>query len=208
MAAQRTTQRRTVAARGDGSRLREEILDAAIALVEEVDDPWKLSLRAVARRVGVAATSIYLHFDSLDELLMAVKLALWQRFGDVMVAAAEAGGTPYERVVRFGQAYVEFARDNPGAFQQLFTMTWKLPLPAGESFIGAAQFELLVDTLAEVSATHQEAQLRATQLWCGVHGMVVLRSPMSHYPWLEIEEQLASLARVWTTPGLPIERQR
>lgn len=204
MTAERTTKRRTVAARGDGSLLRDEILEATIALVEELDDPWKLSLRAVARKVGVTATSIYLHFDSLEALLMAMKMQLWQRFGDAMIAGAESSGSsPYDRVLGFGRAYVTFAHDHPGAFRTLFAKTWNLPLPDGQSFIGAAQFDLIVDAVAEVSATPQEAHLRATQLWCGIHGLVVLRQPMSHFPWPDLDEQLESLARVWATPFPP-----
>jgi len=196
------SRRRTVAARGDGTRLRDEIIDAAIALVEEIEDPWQLSLRAVARRVGVAATSIYLHFDSLDALLMVVKRTLWERFGQRMLDAVATDASPYERVLGFGRAYVAFAQEYPGAFRTLFSKTWNLPLVDGESFVGAAQFGVVVDALAEVASTREEARMRATQLWCGIHGLVVLRHPMSHFPWPEIDEQLAVLARVWTAPQL------
>lgn len=194
------SRRRAVAARGEGTRLREEIIEAAIALVEELADPWQLSLRAVARRVGVAATSIYLHFDSLDDLLLVVKRTLWERFGQTMLDAVPADAAPYERVLGFGRAYVAFAQENPGAFGTLFTATWNLPLREGEDFVGAAQFHVVVDALTEVSRTPEEAQLRATQLWCGIHGLVVLHQPMSHFPWPDLEAQLTSLARVWTTP--------
>jgi len=201
MAAESGTRRRAVSARGEGARLREEILAAAIELTEELDDPWKLSLRAVARRVGITPTSIYLHFDSIDALLMAVKQTLWQEFGAAMIASANASGpSPYEQVLGFGRAYVTFARERPGAFRQLFTKTWNLPLIDGQSFVGEAQFDLLVDALVEVSATREEARLRATQLWCGIHGLVVLRQPMSHFPWPDVDDQLEMLARAWTAP--------
>lgn len=190
-----------MAARGDGALLRAEILAATVALAEELDDPGKLSLRAVARRVGVTATSIYLHFDSLDALLVAVKMHLWQRFSDAMSAGCGSGGSsPYDRVLGFSRAYVAFADEHSGAFRTLFTKAWSLPLVDGQSFVGAAPFELIVDAVAEVSDTTQEAHLRATQLWCALQGLVVLHQSMSRFPWPDQDEQLRSLARAWTTP--------
>lgn len=206
---QNRTPRRAVAPRGEGNRLRAEILEATITLVEELDDPWQLSLRAVARKVGITATSVYLHFESLDALLLAAKHQMWQQFGDQMLAAAEAsGGTAYDKVLAFGRAYVTFAHEHPGAFRTLFTKAWKLPVDDGMTFAGAAQFELIVDAVAEVSATPEEAHLRATQLWCGIHGLVVLRQPMSQFPWPDLDAQLESLARAWTSSGNPLPAGR
>lgn len=194
--------RRTVAPRGEGTRLREEILDATVALVEELEDPWQLSLRAVARKVGITATSIYLHFDSLETLLLAAKHQMWQRFGEQMLAAAElSDGAPYDKVLAFGRAYVDFAREHPGAFRTLFTKAWKLPVDDGMTFAGEAQFDLLACVLRQVAASDEDAHLRAVQLWCGIHGLVVLRQPMSQFPWPDVDEQLQSLARAWTTPA-------
>ncbi|MFC6704779.1 TetR/AcrR family transcriptional regulator [Flexivirga alba] len=199
---QKQAGRRAVAPRGEGTRLREEILDATIALVEELDDPWQLSLRAVARKVGITATSIYLHFESLEALLLAAKHRMWQQFGEDMVAAAEASdGTPYEKVLAFGRAYVTYANEHPGAFRTLFTKAWKLPVDDGMTFAGEAQFALLAQVLHSVSGSAEEAHLRAVQLWCGIHGLVVLRQPMSQFPWPDVDEQLVSLARAWTTPS-------
>ena len=48
--------------RGEGARLRDDIVAAAVALLDETGDQAAVSLRAVARRVGIAAPSIYRHF--------------------------------------------------------------------------------------------------------------------------------------------------
>ena len=57
--------------RGQGERLRDDIIEAASALLADPAAP-PLTLRAVAREVGVAATSVYLHFDDIDSLTLAV----------------------------------------------------------------------------------------------------------------------------------------
>ena len=48
--------------RGQGDRLREEIISAASELIAESGDADRLSLRSVAKRIGIAAPSIYRHF--------------------------------------------------------------------------------------------------------------------------------------------------
>ena len=50
--------------RGSGDRLREEIVEAGIRLVDETGDSAALTLRGVARAAGIAAPSIYQHFPS------------------------------------------------------------------------------------------------------------------------------------------------
>src|SRR6516164_7110103 len=57
--------------RGQGELLREEIVAAACRMLEELGDDQALSLRAVAREVGIAATSVYLHFADLEALVVA-----------------------------------------------------------------------------------------------------------------------------------------
>ncbi|HUG85827.1 MAG TPA: helix-turn-helix domain-containing protein, partial [Euzebya sp.] len=57
---------------GGGDQLRHELLDAAEALLIEKGSVTDVSLRHVARTVGVSATSVYLHFADKDDLMLAV----------------------------------------------------------------------------------------------------------------------------------------
>jgi AcrR family transcriptional regulator len=63
--------RRRPNARGQGERLREEIISAAVSMLDDLADDEALSLRAVARVVSIAATSVYLHFPDRDALVLA-----------------------------------------------------------------------------------------------------------------------------------------
>ena len=65
-----TTRRRN--ARGEGERLRQELIRAASQLLESLPGEESLSLRAVARQAGVSAPSVYLHFADKGELVGAV----------------------------------------------------------------------------------------------------------------------------------------
>ncbi|CAM5674976.1 TetR family transcriptional regulator OS=Streptomyces antimycoticus OX=68175 GN=SANT12839_040660 PE=4 SV=1 [Streptomyces antimycoticus] len=58
--------------RGEGSRLREDIISAAAALLDETGDEHAITLRSVARKVGIAAPSIYPHFPDQPAIMLAV----------------------------------------------------------------------------------------------------------------------------------------
>src|SRR5260370_16637253 len=66
--------------RGQGERLRDDIIEAASRLLADPAAP-PLTLRGVAREVGVAATSVYLHFADIDTLILAVAE---RRFGELV----------------------------------------------------------------------------------------------------------------------------
>src|SRR5690349_10388245 len=58
--------------RGQGARLRTDIVSAAAELLDEAGHEQAVTLRAVARRVGIAAPSIYAHFADRQAILLAV----------------------------------------------------------------------------------------------------------------------------------------
>src|SRR3954470_16786218 len=64
--------RRRPNARGRRDLLRAGIVEAAARMLDELADDQALSLRAVAREVSIAATSVYLHFPDRDALVLAV----------------------------------------------------------------------------------------------------------------------------------------
>src|SRR4051812_4498331 len=58
--------------RGEGGHLRRDILAAAVALLDETGDENALTLRAVARRAGISAPSIYPHFADRTTLMLTI----------------------------------------------------------------------------------------------------------------------------------------
>ena len=86
--------------RGEGDRLREEIVTAASQMIAEAGDDSALTLRGVARRVGIAAPSIYRHFTDVDELKMAVVKHSFTEFALARDAASRDGDAPAARLGR------------------------------------------------------------------------------------------------------------
>ena len=100
--------------------LRAELLDTAIAQLRTVGAE-ELSLRALARAVGVSQTAPYRHFADKGELLAAMAThGYHQLLGALLQAGKAAGDCPQEQLVAFAHAYVDYAAQNPQLFKLMF----------------------------------------------------------------------------------------
>jgi AcrR family transcriptional regulator len=108
---------------GDGERLRLEILNAAYELVAELGCEDALTIRGVARAVGIAPASIYQHFQDKAALVRGTIEHDYARVSAAMLAADEntAAEDVVERVRAQLHAYCQFAVDNPGHYRLMVT---------------------------------------------------------------------------------------
>ena len=198
--------------RGQGERLREDIIEAASRLLADPAAP-PLSLRAVAREVGVAATSVYLHFDDVESLVRAVAS---RRFTDLIRAQDEAtaGVTdPCDRLRAACLKYCEFGLAHPGHYQVTFTN----PLPVGEAvpwdqMPGQKAWQHFVEGVAPCigrAPDDPEAARTALLLWQQLHGIVSLRISRPRFPWPPLAEAITDAVTRLTTPAaLPGSRSQ
>jgi AcrR family transcriptional regulator len=181
--------------RGQGERLREDIIEAACELLEDPAAP-PLSLRGVARAVGVAATSVYLHFDDVDELLGAVAERHLSELSQITAQASDQLADPCERVQARALAYCEYGLAHPGRYQVMFSSL--LPLARGQDGVrdqipvGPA-FGQLAEAAAEcLDLPHgdDQAVLTATLIWQQLHGTVSLRISRTQFHWPPLAEEV------------------
>ena len=192
------TRRRTPARRGSGETLRTEIIEAASELLAESGDVETMSLRAVARRVGIATTSIYLHFADIDQLILAVKIKRFDELTSMLNATrAAAGPDPVQHVRAIGHAYVAFGLAHPGNYRVMFSASTRgMLVGASGLMIGLDAFGALVDEVAGALGTSTddpETQIVATNLWAFVHGVVALRTARPHFPWPDVTMMIDDL---------------
>jgi AcrR family transcriptional regulator len=177
--------------RGQGERLRAEIVDAALRLLDELADDQALSLRAVAREVGIAATSVYIHFADRDALVLA---ALEHCHADLQRAAddAEAGAADPAAALRARAALLgAWSRDHPGLYKVLHESS--LNRRTDMSF----KEEMAQRTTAAIRrcmdaglAPQGDAETVSLDLRTAVHGAVSMRVNQPELPWPPLEEQL------------------
>lgn len=112
--------------RGQGERLRSEILAAVGRLLDQklTDNPLPISFREIAREVGIAGQSMYLHFADKDELARAVAEDGYRRSVTAMsnadAEAAASGADAGERLRAQANAFCAFAREERGVFRLMF----------------------------------------------------------------------------------------
>jgi AcrR family transcriptional regulator len=164
--------------------LRDALIEAALAL-EPQHGALGISLREVARRVGVTHAAAYHHFASKEALVLAVADDGYAR----LLAAIREPELPAPftaqmaalfRVIAAGVEYVRFAVDHPSHFRFMYGAP---PLAAadGSSPIAARHAEVL-SVFAGVVAEAQRERLIAggkshrigAQLWGEAHGLATL----------------------------------
>ncbi|WNV85786.1 TetR/AcrR family transcriptional regulator [Umezawaea sp. Da 62-37] len=188
--------------RGEGARLRDDIVAAAVELLDETGDETAVTLRAVARRVGIAAPSIYRHFPDQPMIMLAVVRQAFEELDEQLRAAvAAAGDDPRGRLFAIGHAYLEFAQRHPGRYRTMFGGLWMPDLDktalteADLAALGDATMKLTADALgacvAAGIATSDDLTADAVALWLGLHGLAHQRAVTVAFPWpVDIAERI------------------
>jgi AcrR family transcriptional regulator len=131
----------------------------------DVDD---LSLREIARKIGVSATALYRHFPNKKALLNALAQEGLDMLARAQIAATEHAGGGIAGFNASGRAYVRFALANPALF--------RLIMACGKAENSKAMQFLLqnVADLAPAAATPSERHAHAMRAWSMVHGLATL----------------------------------
>ncbi|VEG58295.1 transcriptional regulator [Mycolicibacterium aurum] len=201
--------------RGEGTRLRDDLLVGAQRILERTGSEDDVSLRAVAREVGVSAPSIYAHFADGKAIVDAL---VEQTFEQLTATLKEARDTaqPSERLLAVCRAYVDFGLRQPERYLTLFerrrTLERTKELAAdGPAFFyanGAEAFRILADAVAESSGDRDgSAEEDAALLWAALHGYTTLRTSMPRFPWFADEEHVCR-ELVGRTVSFARERQK
>lgn len=184
--------------RGQGHLLRRELIRAAKDLLADSGDPRELTLRAVARRAGVAAPSIYRHFLDIDGIKTAV---VQDCFADLEQARAEAAAgidDPVEALLARAGAYCRFALTHPGHYRLMFGPDADLPSALvydSPDSPGRAAFDSLAAGIrdcqdAGAARTDADPVELAVAMWALEHGLVTLRLSRPHFPWPPLDDTL------------------
>lgn len=167
------------AAAGAGSDLREACLAQALEIIAAAGVE-KLSIREVARRIGVSHQAPYRHFASRDHLLAEI---VRRAFGDFAAALRSPPHTADAAAdtLAMGFAYVQFALAEPLKYRLMFGGALPDPAQHPAMMHGAREaFGVLRAALERLFRARGEAPDRAAIdrealfAWSSLHGVVSL----------------------------------
>jgi len=184
--------RRSRARRGEGEKLRGQILEASERLLIETGDEEAVTIRAVAEAVGVTPPSVYLHFADKDDLLFAICEVHFAQLDRVTEEAAARSDDLMESLALRGRAYIRFGIEHPEQYRILFM---RRPSHTPESFQvdrlrDAAAFGHLVEHVSkcvQAGLIDGDPLVVSLGLWAVVHGLTSLLISKPDFPWPDLD---------------------
>lgn len=136
-------------------------------------DAEDLSLREVARGVGVSATAVYRHFPDKAALMSALAAEGLDMLSRVQHAAYDAAGGGVAGFSATGAAYVRFALRHTALFRLIFADAPSSEVvELADSPDNAMRF--LMENAATLAPPGMEPRIFALQSWSVAHGLAML----------------------------------
>ncbi|NBC66017.1 MAG: TetR family transcriptional regulator [Bacteroidetes bacterium] len=157
--------------------LRNEILEVSRELLIERGF-GKLSMRNIAKRANVTATSIYLHFDNKDDLLLALIDQSIEHLKEKLLNEIDPSKDLIRQLEDLARCYIQFALDHPKEYEIIYMVRpEEMPEYPKEKF---QQIRSTYELLAEIIDKGRQEDLidvenpviSAYTLWAQLHGVV------------------------------------
>jgi AcrR family transcriptional regulator len=153
--------------------LRDALVQAALRDAE-LGGPEAISLKALAKELGVSQPAPYRHFADRDALLQAVTAEAFRQFTAIL---REAIGKPSKRskLARLAQTALDFGLKRNGIYRLMFaSRTMANAEKESELHVAAHEtFGLLVESF-EAPAVGLLRERHAMQVWAALHGVISL----------------------------------
>jgi len=178
-------------ARGQGELLREEIVSAAVRMLDDLADDEALSLRAVARELSISPNSVYLYFPDRDALVLAVMQRCHEQMLQAVDDAVREDPDPASRLRARLLAQADWAQRHPGLYKVMHEskVSRRPGMPFKEVLLAHAAAAVR-DCMDGGAAPPGDALMVALDLRAAVIGMVSLRINEPDLPWPPIAEQV------------------
>ena len=137
-----------------------------------------VTMRQIAERLECSAMTPYRYFRNKNDIFVAVRAAALDRFSERLEAARRTFGSPARRGRAVGDAYLQFAIEEPDAYRLVFDLSQ--PEDANYPELAAANArsrKTMTDYMEDlVAAGVMDGDPKTLGLiyWAGTHGLVNL----------------------------------
>jgi AcrR family transcriptional regulator len=153
--------------------LREALVQAALRQAEQ-GGAESVSIKALAKQLGVSQPAPYRHFADREALLAAITAEAFRQFNAVL---RESIRKPSKRskLSRLAQATLDFGLRRNGIYRLMFTSRTMAGAVSGSELRNAAMetFGLLLEAF-EAPAIGLFRERQALKIWAALHGMITL----------------------------------
>lgn len=159
--------------------LKNALIQAGLTILAEAGT-GALSLRQVAKQVGVSHAAPYAHFSDKQALIAAIAAEGYkQLYEQVSAAAQEHPDEPRERLTAVAWAYVRFALEQPEQFKVTFSGAVEREADYPDYVEQAKRnFALMVEVVSACQDANLlpqgETDLLVMSLWASLHGLIYL----------------------------------
>ena len=153
--------------------LRDALVQAALREAEQ-GGPEAISIKALAKKLGVSQPAPYRHFADREALLHAVTAEAFRQFNTILRAAIDKP-SKRSKLSRFAQAALDFGLRRNGIYRLMFASRTVSCAAKGSELDNATNetFALVLEAL-EAPAVGYLRERHALKIWAALHGVVML----------------------------------
>lgn len=158
-----------------------------------------VTMRAIATDLGCSPMKAYRYFGDKAEIFAMVRTVAYQTFGESQKNAYFSKDTSLERLSALGNAYFNYAVENPLQYRLMFELLE--PNPDGYPELQQAGIDAMkplrtaIAELVEQGIFNDDVDLLTNIFWSAVHGVVSLNLSGKLLPGTnanEVEEAVAN----------------
>ena len=153
--------------------LRGALVQAALKEAEQ-GGPEAISIKALAKKLGVSQPAPYRHFADREALLEAVTAEAFRQFNVILRDLVDKP-SKQSKLSRFAQATLAFGLPRNGIYRRMFASRTMACAPKGSELHKAAMetLALLIESM-EAPAVGLLRERQAMKMWASLHGVVML----------------------------------
>ena len=137
-----------------------------------------ITIRHIAEKIEYSPSTIYLYFKNKDEILFVLRKGGFEKLYEHQLSSLKPDD-PLKRLHKHGEAYIQFALENPEYYDLMFMMREPVEIQGiNDCDIGLKSYELLKTNVKECMDSglfpRTNIDVAAFSLWSYVHGIASL----------------------------------